>query len=131
MDWTTPPGDQPLWSPPEPAAESSSAPSRLDKGPTPRPFLGGVRRTIGTALLAVGLLAVGGVAVVNAADPSASPTPNATTQPSTGAGGSNGTAPDGSARPGRPAPNGQAPSGRAGHDCPNMGGSGTGSQGSG
>jgi hypothetical protein len=39
--------------------------------------LGGIRRTMLTALLAGGLLIVGGAAVVSAADPSASPAPSA------------------------------------------------------
>jgi hypothetical protein len=84
--WTAP-------APPEPTAS--------------RPLLGGARRGIATALLAVGLLVVGGVAVVNAADPSPTPAPT-TTQPS-----NPGTS-------GQPAnPNGGQHKG----NCPNMGGS--------
>src|SRR5436305_9506714 len=89
MDWTTPPRDQPIWSPPDPAAPSVAAPepnAQAVPASGPRPLMAGMRRTIATALLAVGLLAVGGVAVVNAADPAASPAPNATTQPPTGSG---------------------------------------------
>jgi hypothetical protein len=118
MDWTTPSETPPVWAPPEtpaPAPEAVTSPAS-DR-------LGGMKRTVATALLAVGLLTIGGVAVVNAADAAATPPPNATTQPSTGGGtteppspGTNGVT-----------PRGQAPSGRAGHDCPNMGGSGSGS----
>ena len=118
MDWTNPTDTPPVWAPPVPAAQP------VTPAPASRPVLGGMRRTVATALLAVGLLAVGGVAVVNAADPAASPTPNATTQPSTGSGG-------GTTAPQAPRSNAGAPAGRNGHDCPNMGGSGSGSQGSG
>ena len=48
--------------------------------------LGGVRRTLLTALLAGGLLIVGGAAVVSAADPSASPAPSASQSTDDGAG---------------------------------------------
>ncbi len=135
MDWTTPPEDQPIWSPAgdQPVGSWASSPAgttpQPSETPSPsiRPRLGGIRRTVATAFLAVGLLIVGGVAVVNAADPSGSAAPNATTQPSTGSGngaapgsGSPRQAPNGAAPNGQ-APNGGAPSGRAGHDCPNMG----------
>ena len=118
MDWTNPTDTPPVWAPPAPAAQPAPAVA------APRPVLGGMRRTVATAVLAVGLLAVGGVAVVNAADPAASPTPNATTQPSTGTGG-------GTTTPQAPSSNGAAPTGRSGHDCPKAGGSGSGTQGSG
>jgi len=115
MDWSDQPAvpAQPLQpsSPFEPtpsyAAALSSGASEAEEGG--RPLLSGARRTVATALLAVGLLTVGGAAVVFAADPSASPAPNATTQPSTGGG---------TARP-----NGQAPKTHNAADCPNMGGS--------
>jgi hypothetical protein len=141
MDWTTPPADQPIWSPAGETPAGLGAASPIGTTPDPsrstwsHPALGGLRRTIATALLAVGLLVVGGVAVVNAADPVGSAAPGATTQPSTGSG--QGTAPGaGSPQapngggPNRQAPNGAAPGGRTGHDCPNMGGS-AGNQGSG
>jgi hypothetical protein len=73
-----------------------------------RPFLGGARRGIATALLAAGLLVVGGVAVVNAADPSTTPVPNAT-QP---------TDPGTSGQPANPNTNGGQHKG----NCPNAGG---------
>jgi hypothetical protein len=76
-----------------------------------RPLLSGARRGIATALLAAGLLVVGGVAVVNAADPSPSPS---ATQPS------------GPGTSGQPA----NPNGTHKGNCPNMGGSGSGSGGS-
>lgn len=115
MDWS----DQPavpaqLLQPSSPFASQASfspAPSggasEVEEGG--RPLLGGARRTVATALLAVGLLTVGGAAVVFAADPSASPAPNATTQPSTGGGT---TRPNGQGGTHNPA------------NCPNMGGSG-------
>jgi hypothetical protein len=78
-----------------------------------RPFLGGARRGIATALLAAGLLIVGGVAAVNAADPSPSPS---ATQPSS---------PGTSGQPANPNQNGTHKG-----NCPNMGGSGSGSGGS-
>jgi hypothetical protein len=116
MDWSDQPAvpAQPL-QPSSPFASSASftpAPSsgapRVDEGR--RPLLSGARRTVATALLAVGLLTVGGAAAVFAADPSASPAPNATTQPSTGGGTTR--------------PNGQAPKTHNSTDCPNMGTSG-------
>jgi hypothetical protein len=123
MDWTTQPSDQPLWSPPHaPTDPAAAGPTPIESDaqarrvPAARHAMGGMKRTIATALLAVGLLAVGGVAVVNAADPSASAAPNATTQPSTGGGSGSGTSPQGQA------PSGQTPSGRAGHDCPDRAG---------
>jgi hypothetical protein len=112
MDWY----DQPA-APAQPPREPSPFASNASFSPAPatpatdaggRSLLGGPRRTLATALLAVGLLTVGGAAVVFAADPSATPAPNATTQPSTGGG---------TTRPSGP--------GAAGHnaaDCPNMGG---------
>jgi len=115
MDWS----DQPAV-PAQPSAPSPFAAASFSPAPGPgasvtvessgRPVLGGARRTVATALLAVGLLTVGGAAVVFAADPSASPAPNATTQPSTGGGTTR--------------PNGQAPGGHNAANCPNMGGSG-------
>jgi hypothetical protein len=114
MDWSDQPAvpAQPLQpSPFVPPASFSPAPggdaSQVEEGG--RPLLSGARRTVATALLAVGLLTVGGAAVVFAADPSASPAPNATTQPSTGGGTTR--------------PNGQAPKAHNAADCPNMGGS--------
>jgi len=140
MDWTTPAEDQPIWSPADDGSAGLEAPSPTGSMPeAPRSggshsALGGLRRTLATAFLAVGLLVVGGVAVVNAADPVGSAAPGATTQPSAGSG--NAVTPGGGApqaptggAPNRPAANGGAPSGRAGHDCPNMGGSGTGGSG--
>ena len=113
MDWSDQPA-APAQPPPgpsfAPAPWFSPAPAVEAEVTGDRPLLGGVRRTVATALLAVGLLTVGGVAVVFAADPSASPAPNATTQPSTGGGTTR--------------PNGQAPAGHSGVNCPNMGGSG-------
>jgi len=117
MDWSDQPAvpAQPL-SPSPFAAPASYSPPPGPGYSTPvetggRSLLGGTRRTVATALLAVGLLTVGGVAVVFAADPSATPTPNATTQPSTGGGTTR--------------PNGQAPTGHGSANCPNMGGSGS------
>lgn len=115
MDWC----DQPAV-PAQPLQPSSPFASQASFSPAPsggaphveeggRPLLGGARRTVATALLAVGLLTVGGAAVVFAADPSASPAPNATTQPSTGGGTTR--------------PNGQAPKAHNAADCPNKGGS--------
>jgi hypothetical protein len=100
----------------EPAAPVQ--PSPAPAAPGGQRILGSTRRTVVTALLAVGLLTVGGVAVVFAADPSASPAPTTTTQPSSGTG--NGVAPNG----GTTRPNGQAPRSHSGVNCPNMGGSG-------
>jgi len=83
----------------------------------PRWRPGAVRRTVATLVLAVGLLIVGGVSAVWAAspDPSAATTPSTTT-PS--------TTPDGSGTPGT---DGIAhPRG----NCPNMGGSPSGMNGS-
>ena len=126
MDWSDqpavpaqPPFPSSPFAPPAsytPPASFSPAPASAASETGGRPLLGGARRTVATALLAVGLLTVGGAAVVFAADPSASPAPNATTQPSTGGGTTR--------------PNGQAPAGHSGVNCPNMGGSG-GSGGSG
>jgi hypothetical protein len=117
MDWSDQPAvpAQPLQpaSPFASPASYSPAPGLGSAAPAAsggRPLLGGARRTVATALLAVGLLTVGGAAVVFAADPSATPAPNATTQPSTGGGTTR--------------PNGQAPAGHNAADCPNMGGSG-------
>ena len=119
MDWTTPPVDQPLWSPAGETPAGLGPPSPIGTTPEPSrspggyPALGGLRRTIATAFLAVGLLVVGGVAVVNAADPAGSAAPGATTQPSTGSG--NGSAP-GAGSPQAPngaGPNRQGPKGAA------------------
>lgn len=118
MDWTNPHETPPVWAPPSPVEQAIAQPT------APRSGLRGIRRTVATALLAVGLVAVGGVAVVNAADPATSPAPNATTQPSIGTGG-------GTTAPLAPRSNGTAPSGQRGHGCPNMGGSGSGNQGPG
>ena len=100
-----------------------------DRGTRAAGALGGVKRTVATAMLAVGLLVVGGVAAVNAADPSASADSNASTAPAdNGSGGTPGgtqAAPDASARPQRGA-------GHAAGDCPDKAGTGSGgSQGSG
>ena len=109
---------------------ATPAPTPPIAAPEPRGALGGVKRTVATAMLAVGLLVVGGVAAVNAADPSASADSNASTAPAdNGSGGTPGAtqaAPDASARPGRGA-------GHAAGDCPDKGGTGTGggTQGSG
>jgi hypothetical protein len=116
MDWSDQPAvpAQPLQ--PSPFASTPSFTPAPGPGTSAsveaggRPLLGGARRTVATALLAVGLLTVGGAAVVFAADPSATPAPNATTQPSTGGGTTR--------------PNGQTPGGHTGANCPNMGGSG-------
>jgi hypothetical protein len=114
MDWSDQPAvpAQPRFpsSPFAPPASYSPPPATAASEPGGQPLLGGARRTVATALLAVGLLTVGGAAIVFAADPSASPAPNATTQPSTGGGTTR--------------PNGQAPTGHNGANCPNMGGSG-------
>ena len=129
MDWSDQPASQPVHAPPGEAPFAAYAPASFSPQPsgaasaaTPaggsfRP--GGVRRTIATALLAVGLLTVGGVAAVFAADPSATPAPSATT-PSTNGGS---TAPGtGTTRPPRQGGTHNAA------DCPNMGtGSGGGS----
>ena len=68
----------------------------------------GAKRSIATALLAIGLLVVGGSAVAFAADPSPSEAPAATTAPTTGEDGATtapettpGTDSSGDARPGR------------------------------
>jgi hypothetical protein len=113
MDWS----DQPA-APVPPSTPSPFTSASISPAPGPgasatvesaaHPLLGGARRTVTIALLAVGLLTVGGAAVVFAADPSVSPAPNASTQPSTGGGTTR--------------PNGQAP-GHNAADCPNMGGS--------
>jgi hypothetical protein len=115
MDWSDQPAVPAQPSQPSPFATASftPAPGSVSSAPveTGGPsLLSGARRTLATALLAVGLLTVGGAAVVFAADPSASPAPNATTQPSTGGGTTR--------------PNGQAPGGHNSANCPNMGGSG-------
>jgi len=114
MDWSDQPAvpaKPPFQSSPfAPPASYSPAPATAASETGERPLLGGVRRTVATAVLAVGLLTVGGVAVVLAADPSASPAPNATTQPSTGGGTTR--------------PSGQAPAHHNGVNCQNMGGSG-------
>jgi hypothetical protein len=114
MDWSDQPAvpaQPPFPSTPfAPPASYSPAPAGAASETGGRPLLSGARRTVATALLAVGLLTVGGAAVVFAADPSASPAPNATTQPSTGGGTTR--------------PNGQAPTGHNSANCPNMGGSG-------
>ena len=97
MSWDDLPA-QPASTPPQPATMPAPAPTT--------PAASGIRKGIGTVLLAAGLLAVGGVAVVSGADPSASPSasPSATDDL--------GTAPsdDGTTVPGR--------QGRAGHLCP-------------
>src|SRR6185436_15825028 len=108
MEWF----DQPVTPAPTPPAAA----------PEHHAALGGVKRTVATAMLAIGLLVVGGVAVVNAADPSASPAPTTTTQPN----GSSGTGNGGTTTPG-----GSAPRSHTGGNCPNMGGSGSGSGSSG
>ncbi len=79
------------------------------QAPPPDRTIGGLRRGIVTAVLAVGLLVVGGAAAVTAAspDPSASAAPNATTQPSD----DGSTTPSPSAKPDR----------GTGHNCPNKG----------
>ena len=115
MDWSDQPA-APAQPPREPSpfdASFSPAPAFPGTPPTEaggRPLLGGARRTVATALLAVGLLTVGGAVVVFAADPSATPAPNATTQPSTGGGTTR--------------PSGPGAAGHTGANCPNMGGSG-------
>jgi hypothetical protein len=101
--------------------EPTAAPSSQPPGPeAPAPVapaverrVGGLRRGALTALLAVGLLGVGGVAAVMAAspDPGASQTPSGTPQPS-----DNGATTAPTTKPHR----------GTGHDCPNMGGSGSG-----
>jgi len=123
MDWSDQPAGQPAHSPP--AGSPFAAPASYSPAPPATPTesrsrLGGARRTMATALLAVGLLTVGGVAVVFAADPSATPAPSGAAAPSTDGGG---TAPStGTTRPQR--------QGGAAHDaadCPDKGaGSGTG-----
>jgi hypothetical protein len=130
MDWSDQPASQPVHAPPgdapfaahasasfSPEPSGSAAAATPDRGSF---RLGGIRRTIATALLAVGLLTVGGVAVVFAADPSATPAPKATT-PSTNGGS---TAPSTGTTPSTTAPRGA----HHGAGCPNMGtGSGGGS----
>ncbi len=134
MTWSDQPANQPAHSPPasspfaapDPAANDPAVPASFSPAPTPasaerrgRPFLGGARRTIATALLAVGLLTVGGVAVVFAADPSASPAPSGAAAPATDG---NGTAPSsGTNRAQRGA------AGTDGVDCPDKGTGGGGS----
>lgn len=102
MTWN----DQPAL---EPAQPMPAEPAPMPSGSAPA--IGGVRRTIATAALAVGLLVVGGTAVVLAADPSASPDPSATTAPSAG-----------TTQPRTHTPGST-------RDCPNMGGSGSGDSG--
>jgi hypothetical protein len=82
----------------------------------PERTLGGVRRVIATVGLSAMLLVVGGAAVAFAAspDPSASPAPAATSDPGTTTAPGGTTAPNGTTTP------------KSTHDCPNMGGSGTG-----
>ena len=112
MDWSDQPA-VPAQPPREPspfASASYSPPPAAPVDGAERPFLGGARRTVATALLAVGLLTVGGAAVVFAADPSATPAPNATAQPSTGGGTTR--------------PSGPRAAGHNAADCPNTGGSG-------
>jgi len=115
MDWSDQPAVPGHPSQPSPFASTAAyTPPPGTDSATPvetgsRSILSGTRRTVATALLAVGLLTVGGAAIVFAADPSASPAPNATTQPSTGGGTTR--------------PNGQAPGTHNAADCPNMGGS--------
>jgi hypothetical protein len=107
----TPPAQPVGWStPPAPPAAQRSATS-------------GLRRNIATAVLAAGLLVVGGAAVAFAADPAGSPAPSATTP--SGGGSTQPAAPNGGTQ--QP---GTAPHGGTGHNCPNMGGSGSGSGGS-
>jgi hypothetical protein len=132
MDWSDQPAGKPAHSPPpgSPFAASDPAPESFSPAPAASPasaspdvrgrsHLGGARRTIATALLAVGLLTVGGVAVVFAADPSASP--EASAQPSTGGGAD--VAPDATSRPHR-----DGAAGRSSGDCDKAeGGSGGGS----
>ena len=83
----------PAW--PEPQSATTPGPGRAS----------GWRRTVASALLAIGLLTVGGVAIVNAAspDPSASTAPSASSNPS----GATGT-------------QGSGGSGGTQHNCPNM-----------
>jgi hypothetical protein len=119
MDWSDPPAGTPASFSPPPAWAGSAAPTPAPPAALPSPTLGGARRLVATAVLAVGLLGVGGAAVVFAADPSASPAPSAGTQTPPGTSGGGSVAPT---TPG----NGGAPKG-TGHakgDCPNMGGSG-------
>jgi hypothetical protein len=101
MEWN----DRPAW---EPAQPPPAEPATL-AAPAAAPVFGGIRRTIATAVLAVGLLIVGGTAVAFAADPSASPAPNASSAPANGGG---------TTRPSH------VPGSTA--NCPNMGGSGSG-----
>jgi type II secretory pathway pseudopilin PulG len=112
MDWSDQPAvpAQPPYpsSPSAPAPSFSPLPAGAEQATVGRSSLSGARRTVATALLAVGLLTVGGVAVALAADPSATPAPTTTTQPSTGGGT---TRPNGQGGTHNPA------------DCPNMGGS--------
>lgn len=140
MDWTDQPAHSPATEPQGrewwPPADTSPSPGSSQA--TPSPSRGGsafprVRRTVATALLAVGLLTVGGVAAVFAADPGTSPAPSASSQPADGGSvtptpGTRGQQPPGP-RNGA-APNGQGGP-RSGHNCPNMGGSGSGNSGSG
>ena len=125
MDWSDQPAT-PAQPQPSPFATAPSSPAPADgpAEPSGRSVLGGTRRTIATALLAVGLLTVGGAAVVFAADPAASAAPNATTQPSTGAGGA---APGTTTRPNGGPGGGSHNAG----DCPDKGGTGTGGGGGG
>jgi hypothetical protein len=124
MDWSDQPATQPAHSPPgSPFAAPEPVPPAAAPDPSDgrgRSHLGGPRRTIATALLAVGLLTAGGVAVVFAADPSASPAPSGAAAPSTdGNGATPGT---GTTRPQR-----QGGAGHDGVDCPDKGTGGGGS----
>jgi hypothetical protein len=104
MEWNDRPAGEPAQ--PSPAEPAIIAP------PAAAPVFGGIRRTIATAVLAVGLLIVGGTAVAFAADPSASPAPNASSGPANGGG---------TTRPSH------VPGSTA--NCPNMGGNGSGGAG--
>jgi len=126
MDWTDQPAGAPApatppsWSPPAAPSVGTTQPAAASSTPS----LGGAKRLVATAVLAVGLLGVGGAAVAFAADPSATPAPSSGNQSQPAQPGTNG----GGTAPMTPGarPNGQAPSG-TGHakgDCPNMGGSG-------
>ena len=130
MDWSNQPAGQPAHSPPgvpfgtpdpSPPASFSPAPATVPSDGRGRSHLGGARRTIATALLAVGLLTVGGVAVVFAADPSATPAPSGATAPSTDGSG-NGTAPGSGTNRGD-----RQGAARDGADCPDKGTDGRGS----
>lgn len=134
MNWSDQPAGQPAHAPPpgslfatsDPGVPTSSSSASFSPAAATvsadrpgRSVLGGARRTIATALLAVGLLTVGGVAVVFAADPSATPAPSGAAAPSTN--GSGTTPSTGTNR----APRGGG--GVDGVDCPDKGtGSGSG-----